>query len=513
MSRRRHSLLERLSLEFLRLVCIAATSTCLLPGSAASAKVAPDSVIERLEATRDAFPDDPDLQWALARAYADADQSEAAAEHMREFISRWPDRRPDAHFELGRMLFRAERLEEALTAFAAAIAAQSESGPAHFYRALVLRELTRRGEADAAFARAIEFSPTLEPEALLLRALDLFEFGNDVAAESLLRRLLEIEPTGETAERARLLLADARPLDREHWYRADARAGFEWDSNPLLDPSGGGLQALDDGDGRAVIEVGFGVRAPKLHGFGADAGYRLQAGWHLDEVDYDYLANMAFATGHYAIRENIVAALSGVFLHLRQDDSDYYYTGSLRPQLVVSFGERVGATRLFAEVGWHRFDDPPAVSALERDAIFYGAGFEHLVRLFYPGATAKFGARFERSDTESDWLHPFDGDYDRDLWEGRLSVDLPLPWQLQGRLTAIVGHERYENVNLQHFLTNFEKKKRRDTLGELRISLVRPIVDHIEVELSWRGTHSVSNLELFEYDRQIVGAYLRITTD
>jgi hypothetical protein len=209
----------------------------------------------------------------------------------------------------------------------------------------------------------------------------------------------------------------------------------------------------------------------------------------------------------------MVAALSGVFMHLRQDDSDYYYSGSIRPQLLVSFGERVGATRLFAEVGWHRYEETPLISSFERDALFYGAGVDHLFRLFYPGATARVGFRFERSDTDAEDLAPFDGDYDRDLWEGRGSVELPLPWQVHSQITAIVGYERYEHVNLQHFLSDFEQKKRRDTFGELRVAVAREVFEHVEVELSWRGIHSVSNLEVFEYDRQVVGAYLRVATD
>jgi hypothetical protein len=72
-------------------------------------------------------------------------------------------------------------------------------------------------------------------ESLLAQALGLFELGQDADAVDLLKQILEIDPTSESAMRARLMLRQREVLSMKRAWRLDAYVGYEWDSNVLLE--------------------------------------------------------------------------------------------------------------------------------------------------------------------------------------------------------------------------------------------------------------------------------------
>jgi hypothetical protein len=57
-----------------------------------------------------------------------------------------------------------------------------------------------------------------------------------------------------------------------------------------------------------------------------------------------------------------------------------------------------------------------------------------------------------------------------------------------------------------------DPRKRRDWLIEGRLSIGRRLGRFLRLELGYRGTHRISNVDVYGYDRHVVGLYIRATT-
>jgi hypothetical protein len=81
-----------------------------------------------------------------------------------------------------------------------------------------------------------------------------------------------------------------------------------------------------------------------------------------------------------------------------------------------------------------------------------------------------------------------------------------------------LAYEHYDHANVIDFLTDdgrgdLNPDSRRDLVTDVAISLVRPISRRMDVELGWRFTHRESNVDLYGYDRHVVGLYFDVHTD
>ena len=120
----------------------------------AQAEAPSTSVVDRLRRAIEAHPSDPDLRWALARKLANAGDSTAAVAATRDYLDRWPDRRPGARVEIARNLLDVGANAQALALLDEEIAAQPRSALAHFYRAVAYRAERLVPEANRAFRAA-----------------------------------------------------------------------------------------------------------------------------------------------------------------------------------------------------------------------------------------------------------------------------------------------------------------------------------------------------------------------
>ena len=163
--------------------------------------------VERtLDAIEDRVGDNPPaspliLEWrGLARS--GQGDLEGAMSLLRRSLALNPER-PEGWFNLGHLLLRSRRPEEALEPFAKAIALRSNLAPAWFHQGNALQILGRPGEAVASYRRALELDPTLTNAYLALaqtlaandnrdEALRYLRHGARVSTKPQnLRRLLE----------------------------------------------------------------------------------------------------------------------------------------------------------------------------------------------------------------------------------------------------------------------------------------------------------------------------------
>jgi len=463
-------------------------------------------------------PDDPDLLFALASHLEGAGDAEGAAERFQQFARRFPERRPDLWLRLGRLLQELGRHEQAVPVLERAVASRSEEAAAHLHLGISLRHLGRHAEAERHFGAAGGLAPELLPEASLLRALARMELGDERAAVAHLERTLEIDPDGEAGRSARLLLRATRGPERGPWIRFDAFGGYETDTNVTLD----GATDLpgvsrERADARAVWGAGITVHPLRHRLAGITLGVRYDQAEQEEISTLDTRRELAFVSLRVSPHERIALRLDGLATRTRLDHRRYQRTRSLRPNFFFSWGERAGVTQTFAHLEQLSYPEAVFSDAFIRDGWAAGGGFEHFVPLpGRPGTWLSAGADFLRYDTDSqrDPILGFASPYDHDRWRATLGVRGPLLLGFESEASFSWAREDFEHRNFLDLLSsgNLDPSTRRDTVLEGRFSLVRPVTRYAAVELRFQQTDRRSNLDLYDYDRRIVGLYLRVHT-
>lgn len=494
-------------------VAIVAGAIGIAPAVSADPTTAP--FLDRLEEVLASNPDDPDLFFQHALELGDEGRAGEAVDRLRVFEERWPGRRGDSRAELARLLLEDGQAGEALAVSEDWIRREPTAGLAHLYRGLALRAAGRSEEALAAFDEAARLTPEIEPEVLLVRAIDLLDAGEETEAEALLRRVIEIDPTGEAARRARLLLPPRPTLKARRWWRADGYAGLQWDSNVTLDAGSEAVRGLerDQRDWSGVFGAGLTLHAPGGERVGLSGGYRYDRAEYFEISSYDYAVHSAFVSPRVRVTESLLLRLDTVATFSWLDGDRYATTAGARPNLFYEWGNGFGASRIFGDFEWRGYEDNPVLSPVERDEINTGAGLEHYLPLGDPARWASIGGRYEYHDARGESLSDFEGDYDYHVFSGQVGLHLPLVWEVVLDVDFEIAHERYAHTNLVAFLEDGALKERRDLFGELDVLVSAPISPFITLELSWRGIIRDSNVGRFDYERQVFGVSLRVTSE
>ncbi len=472
--------------------------------------------LDRLRDAVEAHPTDPDLRWALARKLAAMGDPNAAVAATREFLRRWPDRRPGARVQIARTLLETGEDARALELLDEELSERPRHGMAHFYRGLAYRSQARIAEANHAFRLAGRMEPSIHTEAMLAEALGLFDLGREDEAVALLKEVLEQDPTGDSAVRARLLLREREVLDLTRSYRIDAYAGLEYDDNVTLESTESQTGATGSDDFKGTWGIGLSGRPWVTERASLTVGYRYDQTRHFDLTDFDVLGNTLFASGSWVLHDGLLARLDGVVSSTLQDLEAEATIGSLRPNLIYSLGPRWGALRAFGQVEVAEYHDDAPFSAWERDAMTYSLGVEHFLPLQIERSWLAVAGSWSRSPTQADSFgttQDFDGDFDYDRFRARALTSLQLPWELRVRIETSYSHDRYHNDNFTRFLETGDERKRRDDIVSGRIGLTREILPHLALELYWSGTRRISNVGVFDYDKQRAGLVLRASTD
>jgi hypothetical protein len=185
---------------------------------------------------------------------------------------------------------------------------------------------------------------------------------------------------------------------------------------------------------------------------------------------------------------------------------------SFRPAGFVRLGERLGIARLHAEFERVHYHDEPVLQSLNRDGCTYTAGVQHYLPISsWRGAWMSLGGSVGRTNTRAERdILGFDGAYDRGTRGADLRFHIPLMRELEAELLAEARWERYRNHNVIDALFSFgPPEHRRDRILQTSLALSLPISPHAEVELRWRFTHQHSNVDVYRYDRHVIGIALR----
>lgn len=504
---------QRAKNQALRIIVALSILTFATP---TSAQISAATAIDRLESALRIHPGDPDLLLTLARKLADVGRGADAIAKTRAFLARWPERRPDARVEIAGALIDSGNSAGALVLLDEELKVNPRSGTARFYRGMAFRADGLVAESNREFAFAARIAPSLRAESLLAQALGLFELGQEENAVTLLRQILEIDPTSESAIRARLMLRQREVLDLQRRWRLDAHAGFEWDDNVLLESATNESAGSDRADFRGVTGMGATIRALTTERVSMSVGYRFDQSTHDDLGSFDLLTNSGFMSGSLELHDNVILRLDGLAWNTRQDGHNELTAGTLRPNLILSMGPDWGAIRAFAQYEGFEYAAKPVIPSWEQDGYSLGGGLEHFLPLPLPKSFLSTSVSYQHNQTQagtSGLSDGFDGDNDYGSTRVRIKARLGLPASIRARLEAGYTYARYQNINFLNALETLRFKKRRDDIASARVELSRQIVPHAELEVYWRGTWRMSNTKFFDYEQHVVGVLLRVSTD
>jgi tetratricopeptide (TPR) repeat protein len=486
-------------------LALAALGACIW-ASSATAEPVPSAAAERLRSAAAAHPDDPALAWAWIDELSRSDPR-AALDALGSFAKRWPRQRPDLERTRGRLHYALGEDAAALEALDRAVGRRPGDPAAHFYRGLALRRLGHRVEADRAFETAGQLSPELRVESLMLRAVDAIAQGDPDRGRDLLEQALELEPAPELERRIRTLLRRLETPPRGSALRLTLAGEVRHDSNPRREEED--LPSDPDSDWVAAWDAGATWRPLRGPNGSAALGYRYFQLEHEHADEEDFVSNRVFTLLSRDLAPRVGVRLLADAGQDLVDDDRYRWSAGARPSLYAALGSGLGTSEIAARVRYLAYYDPPDTSSRELDGTEWGGEWHHVVTLpLLPDTKLWLDFGASRYDTQARRdAAGFAGAYDRNRIEGAISLDFPLPFAVRG-LVAVDGvwdHYLHRNVIDGDARAPFglPARKRQDEIGSISVGLRRAVTRWAELSVMWRGTDNGSNVELYDYHRNV----------
>jgi tetratricopeptide (TPR) repeat protein len=429
-------------------------------------------------------------------------------------------------------------LAGAATALDVAEAAEPDRAEVQLYRGLLL--LARSDDAGAAaehLARArTRDADAVEPIASYYEGLAWLEASEPERAGQAFERVIADWPGSEWAERAERGLEATQPLQRRRWARGEV--GWQYDDNAVLVGEGVQLPAeiSSERDTRVVWSLEAGAELWKTPDWTWGALLRYDGVAYQDLDDFD---------SHYPVLTSWLDRSLGEQRVLRfEADAGYAWVGGNPFLALQRYGVGLyqgfggwGTSRVFARFGRYNFlfpnEDvpdgpgrrgapcldtsdilcaPPGIDEARernRDGNESIAGLEHTLPLRW--GTAWGGYRFHHYGTRGSEFS-FNG---HELSVGFRSA-LPFGFVLQAEGRYFLRN--YNNAstfadpgdlffNRQYGLS---ASQRRDDDFLSYLSLGYPVGEHALVEARWTYQRNRSNVDVFDYRRNIVGVHLTL---
>jgi len=394
------------------------------------------------------------------------------------------------------------------------------AGDAQFelYDALVLMSEERRDDALLALERARSAdSASVEPVASYFEGVAASREGEAARARGALERVSAADPNGPWGDRARRQLDTlGRGLRSQRWFAGTV--GLEWDSNSVLRGEGvdlpdgrtGVVERIDhDRDARMVWRLNGGIEALRTLNWSAGAMLSYNGGGFHDSDQFDYHSPVGslWVDRHLSERTTVHMQYDGGYAWA--NSKSWYDSHNLGPALFHDWGNG-HQTRLFGRAYFWDFrfnrreeagDTAAEAEYRDRDGHGLSVGAEHVITLnqfasdVYAGVQ---GTKYKARGPE----------YSNRALETWVGTRTKLPAEFF--LTARAGFA-YRPYNHRTSFADpgepLEGKKRSDHVKRFEIGVERALGAHTSGALRWSWVDSASNVDVFDFDRNILGAY------
>ncbi len=383
----------------------------------------------------------------------------------------------------------------------------------HLYRGLLLLESAQGAEAGAAFDRARELAPTeLEPIAAYYSGVAWLSAKDRARANASFDRAIALAPGSEWAKQAEQARKGLASGPRASW--AWIRAGAEWDSNVVLRGEGVDLptEIGNQSDGRAVWTVHGGTELFRGGDWSGGVSGTYYGSSHFDLTQFDEHHPTAGPWLDYRIDEATVLRLRGDVGYAWIDGDDFLFDAEFGPTLYRDWGDAgrsqfgVRATRL-------DFKYPVTAQAgfpsnyRDRDGWGWAVTAQHAFRAGMQDTEFSFGVSYLGFAADG-------GEYDYDGADVFVGAEALLPFELRARGMLGASYLPFDNRSSYEDPPGsggFESDDRHDFAWRVRLELEREIGAGFSALARYRYQDRISNVDVFDYDRHVVGLYITYT--
>ncbi len=410
------------------------------------------------------------------------------------------------HRHLGKAYIQSERYAEALDQFSLAATAHPAHAETQFYLGFTHYALKDYQQALPILHRAGELDTDIRTKTQFYRAVAFYQLKQDAHARELFQMLYE-GPDESLADHAqRYLSAIDQRAAEQRLFQLHGTVSLEYDDNVILEPNE--TEIADQGDGRFVFNLTgrfLPARGPKWRLGGA---YTLFQSAHFSLHEFNVQSHTARLFGRLKLPRATLSMTTDYTYSLLDQDR---YSGSFSVQPSVTLQQSDVWLSLVSLR--FRYDDffedlPPEQdpAVRDRDGWHVQAGWTQYLRFKQKRALAYAGYHFEISEHDgTDW--EFRGQ--------RLTVGarLPLWWQLTGHVHGTFRRRLYQHVHSfdadpLSILTAQDTRKRDDSTLTASIQVTRPLNHHLRLSLGYQHTSNLSNVDFFDFRRNIVSLTL-----
>jgi tetratricopeptide (TPR) repeat protein len=494
------------------------------------------AALPELERARGLAPRDAEVPLRLGECAIRLGRYGDAVEALEAARALAPER-GDVALRLAIARYHAGDLAAAESALADAEAAGAEGPELDLYRGLLLLE---RGDAPRDAALAFERARSaggdaVEPMASYYAGLAWAGAADRARAREALEGVVAAWPDTDWAREAKIALGR---LDARRRYWASLRAGYEYDDNVVLLGNGVELpsEISSQRDERAawLLVAGGELFRSGPWSAGAALSYEGWAQADLSEFDLHYPSLQLWLDRRLGERTTARVIFDGDYAWV--DGEPFYTSHGAGVSLFENFG-RAGTTELGARLWAQNYmfentdvpdgpgtpgapcldDDDPICGpagldesrARNRDGTGFTLGVLHGLSLAGERARLRLGFRYYHFGARGT-------EYSFNAYEtlGDLTIRLPARFTL--RLAASWVYQPFRHPSTfpdpdglvagrEYALSG---SRRHDKFLDTELALARPITRHLTLSVSWRYQRSQSNVEVFDYRRQVLGAYV-----
>ncbi len=270
-------------------------------------------------------------------------------------------------------------------------------------------------------------------------------------------------------------------------FSADVLAGFQYDSNVILDPDNPITPGKKKADWRFLAAASAKYRFIDAQKKSANAGYAFYQSLHNDLAEFNVQQHSLSLSGRYTKSEQTKLDLRYGFTYAFVGGDKYSAVHKLTPSATINFTQQ-SATEFFYSFELNKYYNGTLFpSNTDRSGNDNSIGVMHTI--LFPGQTSIAIAYAYDDNSASNEFWSYSGN------KGAVTVQGKLPF---AKATASASY--YDKMyNAPSGFT-----KRHDGTQEYSVALTRNIIKNISLSLSDSYAKNESNSEPFKYTRNIV---------
>jgi tetratricopeptide (TPR) repeat protein len=294
------------------------------------------------------------------------------------------------------------------------------------------------------------------------------------------------------------LLRSARAPEKARAFTVNVLAGLQYDSNVILEPSTLPTTTLEEkkSDWRAVATVNASYPFFKSEAASAEAGYLFYKSLHRDLHRFDVQQHNLSLGGQVEVTDDVRAGLRYRYSYSLVGGSRYSTIHQVVPTLSFKMSSSQSGELFYARESKKFYDNTDFPQNSDRNGSNDAVGAAYKVALGRDlGASVSYA--YDKDSTSASWW----------AYKGQKAA-VGLNADLSG-LKAFLGFTWYD----QRYNDPFPgfSGSRHDQSQEYSLNLVRELTRRVSLVASELYVKNRSNLEPFDYNRNIVGLFVDVT--